>query len=116
MQINFLMDKLYNMEKNLGGTSYTCSNLNIMIFIIYIEKSTGDEFLNLKDNAVTKLHEIRKKNEQKEKDKRPRNADTIKLDVEIKDLINEIDSILAKMNEALRKQAKDKKVFLLIIY
>jgi hypothetical protein len=38
------------------------------------------------------------------------------LDVEIKDLINEIDSILAKMNEALRKQAKDKKVFLLIIY
>jgi len=37
------MDKLFKIDKNLGGTAYT-------------SKNTGDEFANMKDAAVTKLH------------------------------------------------------------
>jgi hypothetical protein len=70
------MDKLFRIDKNLGGTAYTAKN-------------SGDEFSNMKDVAVGKLHQIRKKME--EKDKRARNVDTIKVEMEVKDLLNEVD-------------------------
>lgn len=47
-----------------------------------------------------------------ERDKKGRTADGVRLDVDIKDLIAEIEQLLMKMNETLRKQAKDKKVSL----
>ena len=47
---------------------------------------------------------IRKKMEEKDKKfKEERNTDIIRLELEIKDMINETDGQLVKMNEALRK-------------
>lgn len=39
-----------------------------------------------------------------------KNAETMKIDIEIKDLFGDIDKMLGTMNEILRRQAKNTKV------
>lgn len=41
-----------------------------------------------------------------------KSAETLKLDIEIKDLFQDIEKMLGTMNEILRRQAKNSKVFL----
>ena len=43
-----------------------------------------------------------------------KSAETMKLDIEIKDIFNDIDKNLGSMNEVLRRQAKNTKVRLLL--
>jgi hypothetical protein len=60
--------------------------------------------MNIKEAIVQKLYLIRKKMEEKEKKGRgERNADVIRLEMENKDHLTEVDGLLTKMNEALRK-------------
>ncbi|CAD8084122.1 unnamed protein product [Paramecium sonneborni] len=99
LHIQFYLDKLMNIDKELGGTAAA-------------QKKGGDDFTSLKDSIHTLLFQLRSKIEQKAKYANvQRNVETIKLDVEIKDLVTDVESLLDKLNEALRKQSKDKKKY-----
>lgn len=60
------------------------------------------------------LHKTKKKMDEKmEKfEGFGKSAETLKLDIEIKDLFQDIEKMLGTMNEILRRQAKNSKVFL----
>ncbi|KAM3134703.1 hypothetical protein pb186bvf_013178 [Paramecium bursaria] len=99
LHIGYLLEKLYLIDQQLGGTAKSTSN-------------KGDDFTSFKDAIYKKLHQLRAKAEQKQiNSTKARDTDGIKLDIEIKDLIQEIEGILNKMNDALRKQSKDKKKY-----
>ncbi|CAD8093447.1 unnamed protein product [Paramecium primaurelia] len=99
LHVQFYLDKLMSIDKELGGTAAA-------------QKKAGDDFTSLKDSIHTLLFQLRSKIEQKQKYANvQRNVETIKIDVEIKDLITDIESLLDKLNDALRKQSKDKKKY-----
>lgn len=73
----------------------------VQLIIKCTEKTSADEFVNIKDTITQRFHALRKKVEEKEK--KSGSADGVRLGVEIKDLIREIEDLLMKMNETLRK-------------
>ncbi|CAK69765.1 unnamed protein product (macronuclear) [Paramecium tetraurelia] len=99
LHIQFYLDKLMKIDHDLGGTAAA-------------QKKTGDDFISLKDSIHNLLFKLRSKIEEKHKYANvQRNQDAIKLDIEIRDLITDIERLLDRLNEALRKQSKDKKKY-----
>lgn len=78
---------------------------------LYAAANKSDDFTGYKEAIHTKLHQLKAKVDQKlASEGKPRDTDAIKLDMEIKGLIQEVERLLNSLNDALRKQAKDKSV------
>lgn len=100
VEINYLLDKLYKIDKSLGGTAQS-GLIFIIGFFNLIAKGGGDEVNNIKEACIQRMHALRKKIEEREK--KGRTAEGIRLDVEMKDIVGEIEMLLNKMNEVIRK-------------
>lgn len=99
--LNVLMQKLYSMEKTVGGGKGAQGS----------NSTSADEFNTIKQTMNESLSLIRKKMDDKdEKVRRFGNSpDVLKMNNEIKEKIQGLDKQLSQMNEVLRKQKRDRK-------
>lgn len=73
------------------------------------QKKNEDKFEVLKRQLIENFYETRKKLEEKEqKSSRGRNAEIMKIELDIKEKINQSEELLKKTNECLREQARSK--------
>jgi len=99
--LNVLMQKLYSMEKTVGGGKSAQGS----------SSSSTDEFTPLKQTMSESLSAIRRKMDEKDEKVRKfgNSPDVLKMNNEIKDKIQGLDKQLSQMNEVLRKQKRDRK-------
>eukprot|EP01016_Furgasonia_blochmanni_P034105 TRINITY_DN363_c0_g1_i7.p1 TRINITY_DN363_c0_g1~~TRINITY_DN363_c0_g1_i7.p1 ORF type:complete len:278 (-),score=68.33 TRINITY_DN363_c0_g1_i7:364-1197(-) len=100
-QLNFLMNKLYVISKDLGGPSAT-----------EMKDVNKDEFMRLNTALLENLSLLRKKQHERDekREKHGKNPDVIRLSSEIREKISECEGQLSNMSEVLRKQVKNKKI------
>lgn len=110
--LNILMQKLYAMEKKLGVNSGPKGNFSVPHLTILDKKKDTDEFNQTQIEALELLDYIKKKQDERDQkiQKLGNNPETLRLAAEIKDKIAELEKLVEKLNEAVRKQIKNPKV------
>ncbi|EAR89506.1 syntaxin-73 protein, putative (macronuclear) [Tetrahymena thermophila SB210] len=99
-KISYLLEKLYDMDRKLGGKEY-----------IDEKKKNYDEFTGLKDVVIQLFFDIQKKIDQKQLFQ-TRNTELIKLEFEIKNKMVVCNQNIVKMNDYLKKnRSKDENLF-----
>jgi len=94
MSVDFYISKLNYMYKGLSDNKTEAER-----------KRKGDEFLTLKDRISTTLHEVRQKQDERDKKEETlgRGTQVVTLCSEIRDLIKDLDKDIKDMNTKLRK-------------
>lgn len=89
-QINYFIKRAMDINKQIGGkAAYQSMNKN------------KDEFVQMKEDILAGFHYIKEK--LKEKEKKRVGAEHIRIDNEILDKLSELERILDRMNESLKK-------------
>ncbi|KRX05711.1 hypothetical protein PPERSA_09851 [Pseudocohnilembus persalinus] len=102
-QVTFLLDKLYKIDKELGGKA--------------LDKKTrkkGNEFDNLRLDIQEKLFTFKKKQDerdQKQDQYGNRDQDVIRLNLEVRDLTRECQQDLENLNKKLTIMSKNRKKY-----
>ncbi|KAM3133210.1 hypothetical protein pb186bvf_014638 [Paramecium bursaria] len=98
-QMNHLMQKLYIIDKGLGGDAIKKKN------------AKGNQYDMIREMLVQKMHQIAKKQDERDLklQKYGNDRDLIALGYQIRESISEADSYLKEMQKSLDKMSKNKK-------